>query len=115
MLQRRNFVLTDSLVAQGRRGGEAEQRMRGRGVQRVRSPRIEDALDSCFNTQLTCSFVLQQVAINVSTFLSDDRHVRKEVAASLKKLSQSYDVFFIALCTTVEIRVSFHSPAHALT
>ena len=50
----------------------------------------------------------EQVTVNVATFLSEDGHIRQEIAASLKKLTQSYDVFFLALCTSVEIRVSCH-------
>lgn len=51
----------------------------------------------------------QQITVNVSTFLSENGYIRQEVAASLKKLSsQNYDVFFLALCTSVEVRVSAH-------
>ena len=58
----------------------------------------------CVNIRLFLS--TQQITVNVSAFLSESGYIRQEVAASLRELSQRYDVFFLAVCTSVEVRVS---------
>uniref|UniRef100_A0A7S0SI32 Uncharacterized protein n=1 Tax=Mantoniella antarctica TaxID=81844 RepID=A0A7S0SI32_9CHLO len=46
----------------------------------------------------------RRITVNVSAFLSESGYIRQEVAASLRELSQRYDVFFLAVCTSVEVR-----------
>mmetsp|Transcript_7541 Transcript_7541/g.19181 ORF Transcript_7541/g.19181 Transcript_7541/m.19181 type:complete len:208 (+) Transcript_7541:448-1071(+) len=52
---------------------------------------------------------IRKITVNVSSFWSKDGAIRPDAVASVRDLVQRYDVYFLAVCTSADIRMQVRS------